>query len=316
MPKLIIGTRASQLARWQTHWVAQRLTALNPGIEIVIQTITTKGDTQTDVPLPQIGDKGMFTREIEAALLAGQIHLAVHSLKDLPVESPVVIAPSGLTLTAITERADARDVLISRQSLRLDQLPHAARVGTSSLRRAAQLRAYRPDLQIINLRGNVDTRLRKAENAEYDAIVLAAAGILRLGYADRITEYLPFDVMLPAPGQGALAVQARTDDAATLALVRPLDHATTRAATTAERAFLCALGGGCQVPLAAYGEVNGETLRLRGLRASEDGTRVVRGEVNGSTRQPDLVGEALARQVLAEGSNAIRITSGRTAVGK
>ncbi len=318
MPKLIIGTRASQLALWQTNWVAQKLTALNPGIEIVVQTITTKGDKQTDIPLPQIGDKGMFTREIEAALLAGQIHLAVHSLKDLPTEptpnviasgakqsptrdleiasshKPLLATTNGLTLAAITEREDARDVLISRLRLGLERLPQDARVGTSSLRRAAQLRAHRPDLQIVNLRGNVETRLRKAETDEYDAIVLAAAGVLRLGYADHITEYLTLDVMLPAPGQGALAAQARADDVATLALVRPLDHAPTRVATTAERAFLRALGGGCQVPIAAYGEVEGETLRLRGLIADVDGVRVVRDEVSGDVEKAEEVGERLA----------------------
>ena len=237
MTKLVIGTRASQLALWQTNWVAQKLTALNPGIEIVIQTITTEGDTQTDPPLPEFGDKGLFTRKIEAALLAGQIHIAVHSLKDLPTDPPLSTTGEGkgggLTLPAITEREDARDVLVSRLKIGLDQLPRGARVGTSSLRRAAQLRARRPDLQIVNLRGNVDTRLRKATAEEYDAIVLAAAGVLRLGQAHRITEYLPLDIMLPAPGQGALAVQARVDDKATCALLKPLDHALTRAATTA-----------------------------------------------------------------------------------
>ena len=228
MPQLIIGTRASKLALWQTNWVAQKLAALNPKIEIVIQTITTKGDTQIDTPLPQIGDKGLFTREIETALLAGQIHIAVHSLKDLPTESPIPNLPS-LIIAAITEREDARDVLISRHKVGLARLPKYARIGTSSLRRAAQLRAYRSDLQIVNLRGNVDTRLRKSASDEYDAIVLAAAGVLRLGYAGQITEYLALNVMLPAPGQGALAVQARAGDAATLQLLQPLDHAPTRA---------------------------------------------------------------------------------------
>jgi hydroxymethylbilane synthase len=182
-------------------------------------------------------------------------------------------------------------------------LPHGARVGTSSLRRAAQLRAHRPDLQIVNLRGNVDTRLRKAGTEEYDAIVLAAAGVLRLGYADRITEYLSLDVMLPAVGQGALAVQARADDSATLELLKPLDHAPTRAATTAERAFLRALGGGCQVPIAAYGETRGSTLHLRGLIASADGTRVVRGDMSGDVEKAEEVGERLALSLRREIQN-------------
>ncbi len=332
--KLVIGTRGSKLALWQTNWVAQKLAVLHPEIEIVVQTITTKGDTQTDTPLPQIGDKGLFTREIEAALLAGQIDLAVHSLKDLPVpdviaseakQSPssnseiassrnpstslrsahasraLLAKTNGLTLAAITEREDARDVLVSRLNLGLDRLPKNARVGTSSLRRAAQLRAHRPDLQIVNLRGNVDTRLRKAETDEYDAIVLAAAGVLRLGYADRITEYLSLDLTLPAPGQGALAVQARADDATILRLLAPLDHAPTRAATTAERAFLRALGGGCAVPIAAYGQVSGDTLRLRGLIANADGTRVARGEVRGDVMQAETIGEKLASQLTVNG---------------
>lgn len=322
--KVIIGTRGSALALWQANWVAQQLRAHHPHIEIIIRTITTKGDKHTDTPLQQIGDKGLFTREIEAALIGGEIHCAVHSLKDLPIsdviaseakQSPMLnteIASSrsfdfallhsgsllamtdGLILAAITERADARDVLISRHNIGLDRLPRGARIGTSSLRRAAQLRAYRPDLQIVNLRGNVDTRLRKASSDEYDAIVLAAAGVLRLGHAERITEFLPFEVMLPAPGQGALAIQVRADDATTRALLAPLDHAPTRVATTAERAFLRALGGGCQVPVAAYGEVNGETLHLRGLIASEDGTHVKRGEVRGAMTQAEALGEKLA----------------------
>ena len=299
--KLIIGTRASQLALWQTNWVAQKLAALNPGIEIVIQTITTEGDTQTDTPLPKFGNKGLFTCEIEAALLAGQIDVAVHSLKDLPTDPPLSTTGEGkgggLTLAAITEREDVRDVLVSRLKIGLDQLPRGARVGTSSLRRTAQLRAHRLDLQIVNLRGNVDTRLSKADTAEYDAVVLAAAGVLRLGHAARITEYLPLDVMLPAVGQGALAVQARADDAATCELLALLDHAPTRAATTAERAFLRALGGGCQVPIAAYGEVDGTALRLRGLIARADGTRVIRGEMSGDMTQAEELGEKLASQL-------------------
>jgi len=323
LTRLIIGTRASQLALWQTNWVARQLRAHHPQIEIVIRTITTKGDTQTETPLPQIGDKGLFTREIEAALVAGEIHCAVHSLKDLPTEPAGVIASGAkqspilsteiassrkpllamthsLTLAAIPERADARDVLISRLNLGLDRLPHSARIGTSSLRRAAQLRTHRPDLQIVNLRGNVDTRLRKSASAEYDAIVLAAAGIARLGLADRITEFLSFDVMLPAPGQGALAVQTRADDAATLQLLAPLDHTPTRAATTAERAFLRALGGGCQVPIAAYAESRDGVLHLRGLIASADGTRIVRGETRGNIAQAEAVGEKLAAMLKRE----------------
>jgi len=298
MPKLIVGTRGSKLALWQTNWVVGQLGARYPEIELVIETIATKGDARAETPLPQIGARGVFTCEIEAALLAGQIDLAVHSLKDLPIE-----VPRGLLLGAILERADARDVLVSRLHLGLDQLPKNARVGTSSPRRAAQLRAHRPDLQIANLRWNVDTRLRKAETGEYDAIILAAAGVLRLGQTRRITEFLSLDLMLPAPGQGALAAQARADDAVTLELLKPLDHAPTRAATTAERAFLRALGGGCAVPIAAYGGVIGSTLHLRGLVASMDGTRISRGEASGDMSEAQPLGERLALALKTETLN-------------
>ncbi len=292
MKKIILGTRGSQLARWQTDWVAARLRERLPDIEIGIEIITTQGDRVLDTPLPQIGDKGLFTREIETALIQGRIHAAVHSLKDLPTE-----LPDGLMLAAICERQDVRDALVTRHHCPLRDLPHGARIGTSSLRRAAQLRAYRPDLQILNLRGNVDTRLRKSESDEYDAIVLAAAGLIRLGHANRITEFLSLDVMLPAPGQGALAVEIRADDADTRALAAQLDHAPTRAATNAERAFLRALGGGCQVPVAAFAQLSGDSLHLRGLIANEDGTRVMRGEISSGVNDLELLGANLVKRL-------------------
>jgi len=292
LPKIILGTRGSQLARRQTDWVAARLRERVPDIEIGIEIITTQGDRVLDTPLPQIGDKGLFTREIENALLQGHVHAAVHSLKDLPTE-----LPDGLMLAAICERADVRDALVTKHHCALRDLPHGARIGTSSLRRAAQLRAYRADFQIVNLRGNVDTRLRKSETDDYDAIVLAAAGLIRLGHANRIAEFLPLDVMLPAPGQGALAVEICADDADTRALVAMLDHAPTRAATDAERAFLRALGGGCQVPIAAFAQVSGDALHLRGLVASEDGTRIARGEVSGRVSDAEALGKQLASKI-------------------
>lgn len=295
-----MGTRGSALARWQTDWVVTRLKALVPDREFVVQVIKTVGDAVTDRPLAQIGGRGVFTKEIETALLAGEIDLAVHSLKDLPTE-----LPAGLTIGAITERGEVRDALVSRLGCGWRDLPPGARVGTSSLRRAAQLRAGRPDLQIVDLRGNVDTRLRKAMTDAYDAIVLAAAGLIRLGLSDRITEYLPLAVMLPAVGQGALAVEVRASDREIGGLVLRLDHAPTRAATTAERAFLRALGGGCQVPVAAYGEVSGGTLHLRGLIASPDGRRVIRGETTGEARQAVPVGSELAGRLLAEGGQEL-----------
>jgi hydroxymethylbilane synthase len=285
---------------WQAEWAASKLKELHSDLQVVICRITTRGDLATNVPLPKIGNKGLFTQEIESALLSGQIQLAVHSLKDLPTEMS-----QGLAIGAIAEREDVRDVLVSRLGVGLNDLPANARVGTSSLRRMAQLLAYRPDLRIVNLRGNVDTRLHKAGTSEYDAIVLAAAGVLRLGLADHIIEYLSWDVMLPAVGQGALAIEVRQDDADTRRLIAGLDHAPTRAATKAERAFLRALGGGCQVPIAGYGETSGEALHLRGLIASPDGRRVVRGEQQGAVAEAEMIGEKLAQLLLAQGGKEI-----------
>jgi len=298
--RIVIGTRASQLALWQTEWVAARLRSLQPDLEIVIRRITTQGDTASNVPLPQIGGTGVFTREIEAALRADEIQLAVHSLKDLPTDEP-----PGLTLAAITERQDARDVVVSRLGLGWRDLPAGGRIGTSSTRRAAQLAALRPDVQVVSLRGNVDTRVRKARTEDYAAIVLAAAGVLRLGLEEHITEYLPPEVMLPAVGQGALAVQAREDDADTLKVLAQLDHAPTRAAATAERAFLRALGGGCHVPIAAYGEPAGPDLRLGGWIAAPDGSRSGRGELAGKSNEAGAIGQGRARQMLAAGGQEI-----------
>jgi hydroxymethylbilane synthase len=252
-----------------------------------------------DQPLPAIGGKGVFTAELEAALRAGEIDLAVHSLKDLPTAS----AP-GLALGAIGPREDVRDVLIARDYRALADLPPGARLGTSSPRRAAQLLAARPDLNVWPLRGNVDTRVRKALNGDYDAIVLAAAGLLRLGLGQHIRAYLDLATMLPAPGQGALAVQCRAADAAVLAWLRPLDDGPTRAAVTAERSFLAELGGGCAVPMAAYASVDSAaTLTLTGLVASADGQRAVR--VTGAGADPHALGAALAAQALAQGAREL-----------
>jgi len=230
-------------------------------------------------------------------LLAGRIHLAVHSLKDLPTDS----AP-GLTIAAVTEREDVRDVLVSWRNQGLDDLPAGSRVGTSSPRRMAQLLARRPDLNVAGIRGNVDTRLRKALSGEYDAVVLAAAGLRRLGLADQVTQYLTLEVMLPAVGQGALAIEARSDDTETLALVAGLQHQPTRLATDAERSFLRALGGGCRMPIAAYAEVRGAGLSLRGLVASADGRSVRRGELAGRADQAAEIGRELARRLVAQPS--------------
>jgi hydroxymethylbilane synthase len=295
-----VGSRGSDLALWQTRWVIARLQQACPDVEFRIQRITTRGDVVRDRALSQVGGKGLFIKEIEAALLAGEIDLAVHSLKDMPTEMP-----EGLVLDAVTAREDPRDVLVSRLGLKLAELPPGARVGTSSLRRAAQLRACRPDLQIVDLRGNVDTRLRKAATEEYDAVVLAAAGLIRLGHSDRVTEYLSPRVMLPAVGQGALCVEVRIGDEATRTLISIVHDPLTDAAVTAERVFLARMGGGCQVPIAAYGIVNADELWLRGLVASPDGSRLLRHELRGSSTEPVGLGQALAEDMLAQGADEI-----------
>ncbi len=297
---LTLGARPSPLARRQTDHVIRRLHVAWPGLECRVVTFTTTGDKALDRPLPEIGGKGVFTAELENALRAGEIDLAVHSLKDLPIDD----AP-GLSIAAIGEREDARDVLISRGGWTLDRLPHAARVGTSSPRRSAQLLAARPDLTLLPLRGNVDTRIRKAMWGDYDAIVLAAAGVLRLGLEAHITQYLPFEVMLPAPGQGALAIQCREDDATTRELLAAIEDPASRTAVTAERAFLKALGGGCSAPVAAYAMLRGlsSALRMTGLVASTDGRCVIR--LSGTGMDPLTLGEQLAQQALAQGAGEL-----------
>jgi hydroxymethylbilane synthase len=303
LSRLAIGTRASALARWQSQWVADALQRAWPqrGLRCELRPITTQGDrTQHDGrPLPEIGGKGLFTLELEEALRRGEIDLAVHSLKDLPID-----AAPGVVVGAIPTREDARDVVIARDRLALADLPRGARVGTSSLRRSAQLLAARPDLAVLPLRGNVDTRVQKALRGDYDAIVLAAAGVVRLGLTDLVTAYLPLEVMLPAPGQGALAVQCRADDPAVRAYLAPLDDAAARAAVTAERAFLQALGGGCAAPVAAYAQpAAGGGLRMEALVAAPDGSRVVR--VAGQGHDPHDLGASLAQAALRQGAGAL-----------
>ncbi|HEY9401408.1 MAG TPA: hydroxymethylbilane synthase, partial [Pyrinomonadaceae bacterium] len=269
----VIGSRGSKLALWQSEWVKARLAELRPEAEIRIEVIKTSGDVMLDVPLAVIGGKGVFTKELEEALLAEEIDLAVHSLKDLPTT-----LPDNLAITAVTEREDARDALILREGVAaqtdsLQGLPQGAIVGTSSLRRQAQLKHLRPDVSIKDLRGNVDTRLRKLDEGGYDAIILASAGLRRLGFERRINVSITHAEMLPAVGQGALGIETRANDPRTAALVSLLEHGPTRAACTAERSLLFALGGGCQVPIAAHAVVEGDTLRLDALVAALDGGR-------------------------------------------
>src|SRR5512144_26959 len=250
MMKLIFATRPSALARWQTQWVINALKSLHTDLDCEEKIITTQGDKILDKPLPEIGGKGVFTQELESELLSGAVHCPVHSLKDLPVENP-----AGLTIGCIPTRAEVRDALISKNGYTLATLPYGASVGTSSLRRAAQILSLRPDLHTESLRGNVDTRIRKAMDGQYDAIILAGAGLTRLGLDHHVSEWLSLDVMLPAPGQGALAVQCRADDQTTINLLAALEDDSTRKAVIAERAFLSGLGGGCSVPVAAYANV-------------------------------------------------------------
>ena len=292
---ITIGSRGSQLALWQAHWVKSRLEEL--GAECRIEIIKTTGDKIQDVPLAKVGSKGLFTKEIEEALLAGAVDVAVHSLKDMPTE-----LPDGLTLQAIPEREDVRDALIGR---RLAELPAGARVGTSSLRRSAQLRAARADLVIENIRGNLDTRLRKLDEGQFDAIVLAAAGLRRLGWAERITELMPVETIVPAVGQGALAVETRDDSGEGATFARKLDHAPSRWAVTAERAVLRAMGGGCQVPIGAYAQVDGAALHLRAIVISPEGEQAVRGSRRGSVADADAIGGDLAQQLLDRGARTI-----------
>jgi hydroxymethylbilane synthase len=291
---LTIASRGSQLALWQARWVSGRLTALGHACHIEI--IKTTGDKVTDVPLAQVGGKGLFTKEIEEALLDGRADLAVHSLKDLPTE-----LPAGLALAAVPEREDPHDAVVGRK---LVDLPSGAIVGTSSLRRAAQLRRLRPDLTIESIRGNLDTRVRKLDEGRYDAIVLAAAGLKRLGWEARIAEILPTEVMCPAVGQGALAVETRASGAGWDACA-PLNHAATHSAVAAERAFLRALGGGCQVPIGAHATVMGAQLHLAGLVIAPDGSALVRGESEGPAVEAEAIGAALGAKLLEQGARAI-----------
>lgn len=293
---MLLGTRQSRLALWQTNFIADQLRQQWPHLTCELHPFTTKGDEtqKAGIPLPEIGGKGLFTFELEEALRTGQIDIAVHSLKDLPVEN----APD-LTIGAIPLRAPVHDVLITQNGGRLADLPHGATVGTSSKRRGAQLLAHRPDLNLQPIRGNVETRIRKVqEEKQYDATLLAAAGLDRLSLHEAISEWLPLTIMLPAPGQGALAVQCRADDAETLRLLAPLDHLPTRQAVTAERQFLHALGGGCSAPVAAYAQWEGEELHLQTWVLWGTPEKIY--QLNGRGTDPTALGQSLAQQILAQ----------------
>ena len=296
-----IATRRSALAMWQARHVSGLLTAREPGLEVQLLELMTRGDRILDVPLAEVGGKGLFVKEIEDALLRREAQIAVHSMKDLPA-----VLADGLIIAAVPPREDPRDALVSKGK-RLEDLPQGARVGTASLRRAAQLKAVRPDLQVETIRGNVQTRLRKVEEG-FDAVVLAYAGLRRLGLDGAVVQVFSPEEMLPAVAQGALAIEARADDAETLRRLAPLDDATTRHQVEAERGFMRRLQGGCQVPLAGFARVEGDTVRIRGLVASLDGTRVIRGERAGKVSDADRVGDALAADLLAQGADEILAT--------
>lgn len=299
--KLVIGTRGSKLALWQANYVAACLRTRYPEVEIVLKNMVTTGDRILDVPLAKIGGKGLFTKELEMAMLSGEIDLAVHSLKDMPTE-----LPAGLVLAAVTDRLDPGDALISPVYKTLANLPVNARVGTSSLRRKAQLLNARPDLVIVDLRGNLDTRLKKLTTENLDAILLAVAGLKRLGWDAQITQILPQDICLPAVGQGALALEARADDTDTLALLQFLNHAPTCQATLAERSFLAEVEGGCQIPIGVYGQLDREgQLRLNAVIMSPDGQEVVRDTACGSPAEAAVLGQALAVRMLDNGGREI-----------
>lgn len=297
---LVLGTRGSKLALCQSEWFQAKVQEVAPKVQVVLKKIQTSGDKIVDVPLAKIGGKGLFVKEIEDALLAGEIDFAVHSMKDVPAQ-----LPEGLEILCIPQREDVRDAFISREGYSFQDLPFGATIGTASLRRQAQLLQARPDLKITVLRGNLDTRLRKLKEGQFDAIVLAAAGLHRLGWSQSITEYLPSILSLPAIGQGALGIEGRTDDTFVQSVLSKLNHQSTHTTVTAERAFLRRLEGGCQVPIAAHATLSGEQLVLEGLVASIDGKTVIRDRIEGTHQQADALGVQLAERLLTRGADKI-----------
>ncbi len=299
---LTIATRKSALALWQAHHVRDALLAAHPGLTVELLPMSTRGDKILDVPLAKIGGKGLFIKELEQALLSGEADIAVHSMKDVPMEFP-----PGLELSAICKREDPRDALVSNRYQNLDQLPEGAVVGTSSLRRQCQLAEHYPQLVIKSLRGNVNTRLAKLDNGEYDAIVLAAAGLIRLEFAERIVQFLPTELSLPAGGQGAVGIETRSDDPATVALLQPLIDTPTSYCVSAERALNHRLQGGCQVPIACFAELDdqGANLTLRGLVGSLDGQTILRVDGACPVEQAEQLGRELGEQLLAAGADKI-----------
>lgn len=295
-----IGTRGSKLALWQANWVKSALKTKHPSLSFELVIIKTKGDKILDVPLAKIGGKGLFVKEIEEAILTGRIDLAVHSMKDMPGK-----IPDGLCIGAVPARENPKDVLISKKDLLLSELASGASIGTSSLRRTAQLLNARPDIVILPLRGNLDTRLKKLETEDIDAVILAAAGVIRLNFENRITEYLDENIMLPAAGQGALCIEIRKDDPKVASIVAHLDNHQTRVTVSGERAFLNFLGGSCQIPIAAHGTIEQNTFILNGLVANVDGTRILKETMSGPDIESETIGVKLADRLLSMGADEI-----------
>jgi hydroxymethylbilane synthase len=298
--RLKIGTRGSKLALWQANWVKRALETAFPDEAVELVIIKTRGDKITDVPLAQVGGSALFVKELEEALRDGRIDIAVHSMKDMPS----AIA-QGLRIGAVPKRETPRDILISRGKLTFDRLPQGAKIGTSSLRRQSQLLSARPDLTMVPLRGNLDTRIKKLDTEDLDAIVVAAAGVKRLDFDDRITEYLDDALMLPAVGQGALCIEIRKDDGEAARRTAPLDHPETHTAVRAERAFLRRLGGSCQVPMAALATLEKDVLTMDGLVASLDGTRIAKDRITGPAKDPEHLGDELAGRLIHQGADRI-----------
>lgn len=301
---LVIGSRGSKLALWQAEQTRHRLLELNPETDVHIEIIKTTGDVKND-PLSVIGGKGVFTKELEDALLEGRIDIAVHSLKDLPT-----VLPEGLSISAICEREDARDALVLRSDFEVEPaslagLPLGAIVGTSSQRRLAQLKSLRSDVVVKDLRGNVDTRIRKLDEGQYDAVILASAGLLRLGLQDRISARISVNEMLPAVGQGAIAIETGSDNEFAVEATRKLDHQPTRLACLAERSFLRSLGGGCQFPIAAHTVIDNDSLRIDGLVAKPDGSQILRASLSGPLDDPEALGTQLAEHLLQQGAKSL-----------
>lgn len=298
--EIVIGTRGSRLALWQANFVAEAISSKNPSYSVSLRKIKTTGDKILDSPLAKIGERGLFVKEIEHALSRGEVDLAVHSMKDVPTE-----IPTELTIAAMTEREDPFDALISREGNHLNDLPNGAVIGTSSLRRRAQLLAHRPDLNFVDLRGNVDTRVRKMYEQNLDAIILSGVGLIRLGWGERITERISYDVMLPGVGQGVIAIEVRKDDQDMLELVRLLNDSITESSVLAERALLRRLEGGCQVPLGALGVIEDNKLVLEAAVASVDGSKLIRDSMEDEPEQPEELGIRLAERLLEQGADKI-----------